>query len=49
MLSVAGLVIAIWLLDRGDWKAHRPQLAVGWVAVGVVAVWMVGRALVDLL
>ncbi len=45
-MSVAGLVIAIWLLDRGDWKAHRPQLVVGWVVVGVVAVWMVGRELV---
>ncbi len=44
-MSVAGLVIAIWLLDRGDREAHRLQLVVGWVVIVVIAVWMVGSAL----
>lgn len=42
LLSVAGLVIAVWLLDRGDWEAHRLQLAMGWVVIGAIGVWMVG-------
>ena len=45
LLSVAGLVIAMWVLDRGDWETHRLQSVVGWVVVAGGAVWMVGSAL----
>ena len=38
LLSVAGLVIAMWVLDRGDWETHRLQIVVGWVVVAGIAV-----------
>lgn len=40
LLSVVGLVIAAWLLGRGDWNAYRPQLAVAWIVVGTIGLWM---------
>jgi hypothetical protein len=38
LLSVAGLVIAMWMLDRGDWETHRLQIVVGCCSSGVVVV-----------